>query len=337
MGAATDSNRHCPRLYGLMAYGRAMNIHHLELFYYVAKHGGISAAVRHMPYGIQQPAVSSQILLLEEDLAVKLFERQPFKLTAAGLELLDFVQPFFDNLEPMAMKLRQGSAPQLRIGAPEAILRDHLPAVIQGVKQKHPELRLSVRSGLQLQLEAWVRDREIDLAVMPLCRRLPKPLHSLLLLRLPLVLLVNKKSKRKSAAEFWAASRPPEPLISLPEADTLSQLFQGGLKRLDVIWPVALEASSLGLTLQYVANGDGVGVSIGVPDLVQHPQVRVLPLDGFARLELVAVWHGEPAPLLRSLLDEMQRYAAHFWPMEPAAGVNPAVKLTAKDKADGAR
>ena len=32
-----------------------MNIHHLELFYYVARHGGISEAVRKMPYGIQHP------------------------------------------------------------------------------------------------------------------------------------------------------------------------------------------------------------------------------------------------------------------------------------------
>ena len=38
-----------------------MNVHHLELFYYVARHGGISAAVRYIPYGIQQPAVSGQM------------------------------------------------------------------------------------------------------------------------------------------------------------------------------------------------------------------------------------------------------------------------------------
>ena len=303
-----------------------MNIHHLELFYYVARHGGISAAVRHMPYGIQQPAVSSQILLLEEDLGVRLFERQPFKLTPAGVKLLAYVQPFFENLGLLALKLRLGSAPQLRIGAPEPILRNHLPAVLLRVKQTHPELRLSVRSGLQLQLEAWVRDREIDLAVLPLCRRLPKPLRSLLLLRLPLVLLVPKKSKRRSAADFWAAGRPTEPLISLPEADTLSQLFQGGLKRLGVTWPVAVEASSLGLILQYVANGDGVGVSIGVPDMVQHPKVRVLPLDGFDRLELAAVWQGEPSPVLQALLDEMQRYAVQKWPMEPAVGAGVAGK-----------
>jgi DNA-binding transcriptional LysR family regulator len=262
--------------------------------------------------------VSSQILLLEEDLGAKLFERQPFKLTPTGTKLLAYVQPFFDNLDTVATELRNGSTPQLRIAAPEAILRSHLPSVFQRVKQLHPELKLSIRSGLQLQLESWVRDREIDLAVLPLGRRLPKPLRTLLLLRLPLVLLVPKKSKRKSAAEFWADGRPVEPLISLPEADALSQVFQGGLKRLGVVWPVSLEASSLVVTLQYVANGEGVGVSIGVPDLVQHPQVRVLPLEGFERMELVAVWQGEPSPVLQAMLDEMQRYAAQHFPMDPA-------------------
>ena len=50
-----------------------MNVHHLELFYYVAKHGGISAAVRHIPYGIQQPAVSGQMGALEADLKYPYF------------------------------------------------------------------------------------------------------------------------------------------------------------------------------------------------------------------------------------------------------------------------
>ena len=61
-----------------------MNIHHLELFYYVARFGGISEAVRNIPYGIQQPAVSGQILQLEEFLGVTLFQRRPFELTPAG-------------------------------------------------------------------------------------------------------------------------------------------------------------------------------------------------------------------------------------------------------------
>ncbi|MDB6037055.1 MAG: benM 1, partial [Verrucomicrobiales bacterium] len=59
-----------------------MNIHHLELFYYVARNRGISEAVRKMPYGIQQPALSVQIFQLEQSLGKTLFQRRPFQLTA---------------------------------------------------------------------------------------------------------------------------------------------------------------------------------------------------------------------------------------------------------------
>src|SRR5271170_744407 len=71
---------------------QTMNVHHLELFYYVAKHGGISEAVRNMPYGIQQPAVSGQISQLESFLGLTLFRRRPFSLTPGGQELFDFIQ-----------------------------------------------------------------------------------------------------------------------------------------------------------------------------------------------------------------------------------------------------
>ena len=83
-----------------------MNVHHLELFYYVAKHGGISPAVRHMPYGIQQPAVSGQILQLEETLGTKLFNRRPFALTPPGERLYAFIAPFFGQLGNVDAELR---------------------------------------------------------------------------------------------------------------------------------------------------------------------------------------------------------------------------------------
>src|SRR5436190_437683 len=73
-----------------------MNIHHLELFYFVAKHGGIAAAVRNIPYGIQQPAVSGQIAKLEESLGTKLFQRRPFALSPTGTELFEFIRPLLE-------------------------------------------------------------------------------------------------------------------------------------------------------------------------------------------------------------------------------------------------
>jgi DNA-binding transcriptional LysR family regulator len=55
--------------------------HHVELFYYVARYGGISAASRHIPYGLDQPAISGQITDFERQLGRSLFERRPFQLT----------------------------------------------------------------------------------------------------------------------------------------------------------------------------------------------------------------------------------------------------------------
>ena len=96
-----------------------MNIHHLELFYYVAKHGGISNAVRNIPYGIQQPAVSGQILQLEDVLGVTLFLLRPSALMPAGEELFRFIRPFFDNLGSISEKIRGGLfSPLLRFQRP---------------------------------------------------------------------------------------------------------------------------------------------------------------------------------------------------------------------------
>ena len=87
-----------------------MNVHHLELFYYVAKHGGIMPAVRNIPYGIQQPAVSAQVAQLEEFLGVTLFQRRPFALTPPGEKLYAFVKPFFSNVDKVANDLQGGQA-----------------------------------------------------------------------------------------------------------------------------------------------------------------------------------------------------------------------------------
>jgi DNA-binding transcriptional LysR family regulator len=290
-----------------------MNIHHLELFYYVARSGGISRAVQRMPYGIQQPAVSSQILLLEEDLGTKLFERNPFRLTPEGQELYAFVHPFFENLATVGARLRKRAVPLLRLGASEHVLRDHLPVVIKRLRAQQPEIRLALRSGYEPHLQAWVLDRQIDLAVTAMESRPQPGIRCLRLMRLPLVLLVPRKSKIKSAADLWAQMLVEEPLISLPSFEPLTRVFQKGLRRLKVDWPTTIEASSLNIITWYVANGYGIGLSVRLA-AVEQRGVRILPLEGFEPLEIAALWRGELTPLIRAVLEEGQRYVRETWP-----------------------
>ena len=291
-----------------------MNVHHLELFYYVAKHGGISAAVRRIPYGIQQPAVSGQMSKLEEEVGTKLFERSPFRLTSAGEKLFAHVQPFFENLGGVASQLRGETEPELRIGGAELVLRDHMPIVMQRVRAVHPKMRLNLQAGHQAQLASWLLEGQIDLAVGPVDVRPPTRLRQLRLACVPLVLLVPRSRPWKSAAELWATKKIAEPLIGLPAATSVMQNFQRELKRRGVTWPQAVEATSVELVTRYVANGDGCGVNLAIPSIIKHRNVRALPLEGFEPLTMGLMWRGEPSALVRAVIEAVRNYSHDTWP-----------------------
>jgi DNA-binding transcriptional LysR family regulator len=290
-----------------------MNVHHLELFYHVAKHRGISQAARHMPYGIQQPAISGQLRHLEEELGLRLFERTPFRLTAEGRKLQEFIEPFFSRLDPMAKELRASHTPVLHLGAAEVALRDHVPAIVRRLRPRFPGLLLKMRDGFQGQLAEWVENGELDVAIVALGRRPPPRLKCRRLLRIPLVLLVPAKGGARPAETWWQPDAHRLPLISLPATESITTSFQGDLGRRRVRWPVAVEANSLSMITQYVAQRHGVGVSLDVPGLVRQRGVRVCPLPGFAPLEIAALWRAESAPLVAAFVDETARHIATEW------------------------
>jgi len=290
----------------------SMNVHHLELFYYVARHGGIMPAVRNIPYGIQQPAVSSQISQLEEFLGVTLFRRRPFALTAEGEKLFAFIQPFFANLEQVAADLQGGQARHIRIGASTIVLRDHLPGLFQDVRKKFPGLKLSLREGFPAQLEALLQADEIDLAITLIEKKSAPGIRSLALLELPPVLLVAKNSRLTSAAELWRRDKIDEPLIGYPPGEPLGKSFQKKLGELGVEWFPSIEASSADLIETYVAHGLGIGVSAAIPKKILPPGLRALALDGFPSVTIGALWRGRKTPLLQTFLDELQARATRL-------------------------
>jgi DNA-binding transcriptional LysR family regulator len=307
--------RRCRRRQTRKYWPQRMNIHHLELFYYVAKHRGISAAVRSIPYGIQQPAVSGQIRMLEEGVGVKLFERSPFRLTPAGEKLYQHVQPFFEGLDTVAAQLQEENMPELRVGGAELVLRDHLSIVMQRVRIRHPSMRLSLHAGDQTQVEEWLRNGQIDLAITSIGSRPPARLRQLRFVRIPLVLLVHRRSPVKQADELWRQKRIATPLIAQPARTSFMVGFQRDLRRRGIVWPQAVEVTSAELVMRYVKNGEGFGVgNLAVPSINKNRDIRVLPLDGFEPMTMGALWRGELTPLMRSTLEEVQRYVRETFP-----------------------
>jgi DNA-binding transcriptional LysR family regulator len=285
-----------------------MNIHHLELFYYVARHGGITEAVRNIPYGIQQPAVSGQVAQLEEYLGVVLFQRRPFALTPAGEKLYRFIEPFFSNVENVAAELQGGKARQVRIGASTVILRDHLPRFFKKVRARFPNLKITLREGYQMELEALLQKEEIDLALTVIEKKPPSGIHSLPLVSLPLALLVDASGSVTAPEQLWSRDRIQEPLICLPAHEAISRHFQQGLSRRGVDWFPGMEVSSIDLIETYVAGGFGIGVSVRVPKARVPDGVRVIPLPPgeFEPISVGALWRGKVPAVMQALLDELQ-------------------------------
>ncbi|MFT4546101.1 MAG: DNA-binding transcriptional LysR family regulator [Verrucomicrobiales bacterium] len=288
-----------------------MNVHHLELFYYVAKFRGITPAVRKMPYGIQQPAVSGQILQLERDLGVKLFQRRPFALTPAGEELYDHISGFFSKLPQVAARLRGEESQHLRLAASAAVLTTHIPDILTGLRTEFPDLRLTLRDVPPSEVEPLLISQEIDVAITLLHQKLAAGVQAIELLRLPIMLVAHESSPVKRFSQIAKEGDViTEPLISMPPNETINQLFQGELEKRQLQWQPKVEVNSLDLVQSYAAHGYGLGLAVDIPGRQLAPELRRIPLSGFPPLRIALLHQGELNPVAQRFSEAVKAYAS---------------------------
>lgn len=305
-----------------------MNLHHLELFYYVAKQGGIMEAVRNIPYGVQQPAVSGQLGQLEHDLGQRLFIRRPFALTPGGMELYQFLRPFFDQLPGMEEKLRGNVSERLRFAGPTLVLRHHLPSLLSDIRRKFPHLRLELREASQSQVEKALQDQEIDLGITLLEGSIGAGIESAVLMQLNLVLLVPTDRPEKTAEEVLAGDLFQETLIGFPETEPVCRRFREHLLRKGLDWPTGIELGSLDLIETYVQQRLGIGLSVKIPGETLRPQIRELPLKEIPGVKVGILWRSPLSPVAETLLSQVKERARQL--AHSPVPAPPPIKLDIK-------
>jgi len=253
--------------------------------------------------------VSGQIAKLEESLGSKLFQRRPFALSPAGLELFEFIKPFFDNIEIVGEKLRQNRSPQLRIAAPSIVLHDYIPELLQKLRSKLPEFRLYLHEAARAEAERLLLARDVDLAITLVEKKSRAGIQVRPLLELPLILLVHRNSGLARAGELWKRDKIEETLISFPRTDPVHASFQRGLKRLGAEWFCGIEVNSARLIERYVSSGYGIGLAVAVPGFKPAAGVRVLELPDFPPVVVGASWSGKLSNISKQLLSELETEA----------------------------
>jgi DNA-binding transcriptional LysR family regulator len=132
----------------------------------VARQGSIRKAAESL--NVASSALNRQILDLEADLGVSLFERLPrgVRLTAAGEVFLAYARQAISELkavESQIEQLRGLMRGQVGVAAVESVAGDLLPSAITRFQATHPNVRFNVRIGAPEELVAALVADQADL------------------------------------------------------------------------------------------------------------------------------------------------------------------------------
>ncbi|BDU40776.1 putative Transcriptional regulator, LysR family protein [Vibrio nigripulchritudo MADA3029] len=145
-----------------------MNFKRIETFVLVATLGSFRKAAEQQ--FTTQPAISTRIAGLEEELGVKLFDRDasPIVLTSQGKELLPYAEKMLYMAEQMhkradISRLLSGT---LRLGVSETIVHTWLTDFLKVLHQELPNLDVDMTVDVTGNLRNGLLDRSLDLAFL---------------------------------------------------------------------------------------------------------------------------------------------------------------------------
>lgn len=123
----------------------------------VARHGSIRKAAEAL--NVASSALNRQVLELEADLGVALFERLPrgVRLTAAGEVFLAYARHAMSELKAVESQIEQLRGlvrGQVNVAAVESVAGELLPSAITRFQATHPNVRFNVRIGAPEELVA---------------------------------------------------------------------------------------------------------------------------------------------------------------------------------------
>lgn len=293
-----------------------MDLTRLQYFVAVAEAGSVSraAAALHM----SQPALSRQVLLLEEELGQRLFERtgRGVQATESGTALLAHARGIFDLAERARVDMRERQASprgRVTVGLPPRLAHVLTADLVERFHARFPEATMTVVEGLSIRLREWLVAGRIDVALVFDPPASPQ-MQQETLLREPLVLIsVQPVPKRMRLADV--ALRP---LVMPSGPNALRQLLEQHTRPRGLPLQLVAEVDSVQTVLSLVARGVGDTVlPLGAIRAWTYPQalnVATIHTPAMRNQLVLAVPTARPATRLSRFVAKALRelVAEHF-------------------------
>ena len=246
-----------------------MNLLHLQYFYVVAKEGGFLKASEVLR--IQQPAISRMVKQLEGSFGFPLFERvgRNVQLTVKGREVFEYSRGIFsavDKLQAAVGSMNGTAQGVLAFGASEPIASHFVPAVLDGVLRKWPQIYPNVISAPASMLCERIKSGELEFGLFFHLPDISNGLKIEVLKKVRFHLVVRKDLRRqKGVLESFVGSR---------EIDDKATRSFPTLSKLKRLYPEAkIRISSNNLTAHRSMVLRGLGVAV-LPDFLIEDDLR---------------------------------------------------------------
>ncbi|MEN3745956.1 LysR family transcriptional regulator [Sphingomonas sp. HF-S3] len=282
----------------------------LRLFMQVAHNRSFSETGR--VANLSQPALSRTIRLLEENLEVKLFDRNSrnVTLTGAGEALLPIVERLTADFDHAFSELAlsfAGERGRVVVGALPSIAAGLLPTAMAGFRNSNPHVELIIRDQLSGTLYQQMQERQIDLAITTPPERgefIFEPLFED-----PVVLAVREGGPLDDGTVATWSIFGEHPFIAMAPRSSVREITDAALIKAGVTAQPLYECAQLATVRSLIEAGLGItALPESAATMLQPNRLKLRPL----REPVISRTIGLAYPAGRTLPPAAAAFARHF-------------------------
>ena len=145
-----------------------MDVQKLMTLAAIVEAGSMTRAAEHLGYS--QAGLTYMMNSLEDEIGLCLLERSHsgVRLSENGRQLMPEIRRFlrsYETLEAAIRTCKHSQSSTLRIAALDTVSRRWLPEAVARLREKYPELRVSIVSESPQTINGWLKDGSVEIAV----------------------------------------------------------------------------------------------------------------------------------------------------------------------------
>jgi len=289
-----------------------MELRQIRSFLSIAEtlHFGRTAELIHL----SQPALSLQIRALEEEVGVRLFQRNRRKttLTPAGVAFRDVAAAALSQLEQAIRSARLaagGKLGVLRIGFVSTAGSEIVPSIVRHFRESNPEVEFSLRNILTAQQVQMLEAGSLDIGFPRLPISEQSALDVVTVHREPFVLVVpssHKLAKRKRVRLRELAGQDFV-MYERTYAPGFHDLMLGILRDAGIVPNITQTAGEIPMLISLVASG--MGITIMPASAARHYVASIVACEILDRIPTAEIGLAVSKRFRTAVVDNFRSFA----------------------------